>query len=57
MALTGRGQPYGAFARSLRLPAPVDASRVDATFKNGVLTVKMPKTPVAKESVIPIKTL
>jgi HSP20 family protein len=47
---------YGAFARTIRLPAPVDASRVTATFKHGVLTVTLPKGAVAKGTAIPIKT-
>jgi HSP20 family protein len=34
---------YGAFERSLRLPADIDAQAVSATFKKGVLTVTMPK--------------
>jgi HSP20 family protein len=34
---------YGAFERSLRLPADIDAEAVSATFKKGVLTVTMPK--------------
>ncbi len=46
---------YGAFARAVRLPAPVDGSKVTATFKNGLLTVKLPKAPGAKTSTIPIK--
>jgi HSP20 family protein len=46
---------YGAFARSLRLPVPVDGSKVAANFKNGVLTVTLPKTPAAKGTTIPIK--
>ena len=46
---------YGAFARSLRLPVPVDGSKVTASFKNGVLTVTLPKTPAAKGTAIPIK--
>ena len=46
---------YGAFARSLRLPVPVDAGKVTATFKNGVLTVKLPKGAAAKGTTIPIK--
>ena len=46
---------YGAFARSLRLPVPVDAGKVTATFKNGVLTVKLPKGAGAKGTTIPIK--
>jgi HSP20 family protein len=33
----------GVFQRSLRLPAPVDAAKVQASFDNGVLTVTIPK--------------
>ena len=47
---------YGAFTRSVRLPVAVDGSRVTASFKNGLLTVSLPKTPAAKGTVIPIKT-
>jgi HSP20 family protein len=47
---------YGSFARVMRLPSTVDASKVTATFKNGVLKVMLPKAPAAKGSVIPIKT-
>jgi HSP20 family protein len=46
---------YGGFVRSLRLPVPVDGSKVSATFKNGLLTVKLPKTPAAKGTTIPVK--
>jgi len=46
---------YGAFTRAVRLPVAVDAEKVTATFKNGLLTVTLPKTPAAKGSTIPIK--
>jgi HSP20 family protein len=46
---------YGAFTRGVRLPVAVDGSRVVATFKNGLLTVTLPKTPAAKGTTIPIK--
>jgi HSP20 family protein len=46
---------YGAFARSVRLPVPVDGSKVTAAFKNGVLTVNLPKAPGAKGTQIPVK--
>jgi HSP20 family protein len=46
---------YGTFTRSARLPVGVDASKVTATFKNGLLTVTMPKTSAAKGTTIPIK--
>jgi HSP20 family protein len=47
---------YGSFARAMRLPSPVDASRVAAAFKDGVLTVTLPKTAEAKGTTIPVKT-
>jgi HSP20 family protein len=46
---------YGAFARAMRLPAAVDASKVTASFKDGVLIVTLPKTPAAKGTTVPIK--
>lgn len=39
---------YGAFHRVIALPPGVDTEKVDATFKNGVLTVKLPKSEEAK---------
>jgi HSP20 family protein len=47
---------YGAFTRGVRLPVGVDGSKVLATFKNGLLTVTLPKTPAAKGTTIPIKS-
>jgi HSP20 family protein len=47
---------YGTFARSIRLPAPVDAGKVNAAFKNGLLTVTLPKTAGAKGNIIPVKS-
>jgi len=46
---------YGTFARTVRLPMPVDAGKVTATFKNGLLTVKLPKGAAAKGTMIPVK--
>jgi HSP20 family protein len=34
---------YGAFRRSFTLPTTVDAARVEATYQDGVLTVKLPR--------------
>ena len=45
---------YGAFMRTVRLPATVDGSKVTATFKNGLLKVTLPKA-AAKGTTIPIK--
>lgn len=47
---------WGAFARSLRLPAPVDAAKVTAGFKNGVLTVTLPKAPGSKGVQVTVRT-
>ena len=46
---------YGTFARTVRLPIAVDGSKVTAAFKNGLLTVTLPKAPGAKGSTIPVK--
>ena len=46
---------YGAFTRTVRLPVTVDGSKVDARFKNGILTVTLPKAPGAKGTAIPVK--
>lgn len=34
---------YGSFQRSIMVPFDVDAEKVEASFKNGVLTVTLPK--------------
>jgi HSP20 family protein len=47
---------YGSFTRSFRLPAQVDAERIKAGFKDGVLTVEIPKTEAQKPKVIDIKS-
>lgn len=48
---------YGAFRRSFRLPDDVDADKIAATFKKGVLRVELPKNPAAakKAKTIAIK--
>jgi HSP20 family protein len=38
---------YGSFQRSLRLPDSVDEDKVEASFDNGVLKVRIPKRPEA----------
>ena len=40
---------YGSFRRSFQVPEGVDADKIEASFKDGVLTVKLPKTPEAQK--------
>ena len=40
---------YGSFKRSFRVADGVDADKIEASFKNGVLTVKLPKTAEARK--------
>jgi HSP20 family protein len=46
---------WGGFTRTITLPAGVDTDKVNATFKDGVLTIKLPKTLEAKGTTIPVK--
>jgi HSP20 family protein len=46
----------GSFQRSFRLPTGVESDKVDAQFKNGVLTIEIPKSEESKQKKIPIKT-
>src|SRR5688572_17228067 len=46
---------YGTFHRSFSLPNTVDAARVGADFKNGVLTVKLPFREEAKPRTISVE--
>jgi HSP20 family protein len=39
---------FGAFQRSLSLPAGVEADKANASFENGVLTITVPKSEAAK---------
>jgi HSP20 family protein len=45
---------YGKFERSIRLPMPVQAERVRATYRDGVLEVSLPKAKEARPKEIKI---
>lgn len=45
---------YGSFSRSFSLPSQVDASKVDASFENGLLKVEIAKAEQAKPRKIEI---
>ena len=40
---------YGAFRRTFSLPEGVDSDKIDATFKDGILTINLPKTAAARK--------
>ncbi len=46
---------YGSFSRSFSLPSEVQTDRAKATFKNGVLEVRIPKTEEAKKKETRVK--
>ena len=46
---------YGTFSRSFSLPQTVDAGKVSAEYKNGVLTVKLPFRDEAKPRTIDVQ--
>ena len=46
---------YGMFTRSFSLPTMVDAAKVTATYKDGVLEVSVPKVETAKPKQVEIK--
>ena len=47
---------WGDFSRSIVLPASVDTGKISADFKDGVLTITIPKVEKVKSKVIRIKT-
>ena len=47
---------FGRFTRSMKLPKQVDANRVKANYKDGILTVTLPKSEEAKPRQIQIKS-
>ncbi len=51
-----REHRYTRFERSVVLPSEVQTDKAEAVFENGLLTLTLPKTEIAKAKAIPIKT-
>lgn len=47
---------YGKFTRSIQLPFPVNVNQVQATFKDGVLSVSLPRAEEDKPRKIAVKS-
>ena len=45
---------YGSFSRSFTLPATVDAGQISASYKDGVLTIRLPQREEAKAKQITV---
>jgi HSP20 family protein len=45
---------YGSFSRSFTIPSTIDAARINATYKDGVLTVRLPQREEAKPKQIEV---
>jgi HSP20 family protein len=50
-----RERSYGSFVRSVELPSEVKSDQIKASFKDGVLEIRMPKTEEAKKKSVSIK--
>ncbi len=50
-----RERSFGSFHRSFTLGDGVDAEKIEAAYKGGVLTVKLPKKEQAKPRQIPVR--
>ena len=46
---------FGAFTRTIELPSEVQADKVTAVLKNGVLNIRLPKLETAKKKEVRIK--
>jgi HSP20 family protein len=47
---------WGELERTALLPEGVDTEHIEATYRNGVLEVRLPKLPEAKERRVEVKT-
>ena len=50
-----RERNYGSFSRTIQLPFMVDTNKVEASFKNGVLLINLPRAEADKPRRIVVK--
>jgi HSP20 family protein len=50
-----REREFGTFRRVIDLPTKIDTDKINASYKNGILTVVLPKTEEVKPKQIEIK--
>ncbi|HEU5169904.1 MAG TPA: Hsp20/alpha crystallin family protein [Gemmatimonadales bacterium] len=50
-----REREQGRFVRTIQLPGAVDAAKIDATYKDGIMTVRLPKKEPTTKTRIAIK--
>ena len=55
--VTRRERSYGSFRRTIEIPTDIDAAKIEAKFRNGVLTIELPRTKEAQQKIkqIPVK--
>ena len=46
---------YGAFSRSVRLPVEVESDKIEASYRNGILKITIPKSEKVKAKEVKIK--
>ena len=51
-----REREFGTFRRVINLPTRINTDKINASYKNGILTVVLPKAKEAKPKQIEIKT-
>jgi HSP20 family protein len=51
-----RERAYGDFSRTIQLPFQVDQEKVEAKFKNGILSIELPRFPEEEPKKIDIKS-
>jgi HSP20 family protein len=56
VGLHRRERPSGSFRRAFQLPTPIDAEKIEAVHRNGVLMLRLPKSPEQQPRQISVKT-